>query len=64
MVTTETLFFWLVVALIGTALWQLLGKRFISFDARERRRRSRNYGRTVSRRRGATVRLAVRTANN
>ena len=62
MLTTETMFFWMIVALIATAGWQLIGKRVIGTEARERRRRSRSYGRTVNRRRGATIRLAVRTA--
>ena len=60
MLTVDVLFFWLVVALIGTAAWQLFGKRFLSFQATERRRRSRNYGRVVSRRHGPGVRLAAR----
>ena len=60
MLTIDTLILWLVVALIGTAGWQLLGRRFLSPQAVERRRRDRSHRRVVSRRRGPTVRLAVR----
>ena len=62
MMTTETLIFWMGVALLGTAAWQFAGKRLLGFEARERRRRSRSYGRAVSRRRGPGVRMAVRVA--
>ena len=62
MMTTESLVFWVAVALVGTAAWQFFGKRVFGVEARERRRRSRSYGRAVSRRRGPGVRMAVRVA--
>ena len=52
--------FWMAVALLAATVWHLLGKRFLSLDAFERRRRGRSYGRVSSRRRRPTVRLAVR----
>ncbi len=49
-------------AVIGLGgLWLLMGKRILSPDARERRRRSRNYGTVISRRSGRAVKLAVKT---
>ncbi|HXP60500.1 MAG TPA: hypothetical protein VN829_08420 [Dongiaceae bacterium] len=62
MLTTQVLILWLAVALVGAGAWQLLGKRLFSGPARDFRRRRRNYGRVASRRRGPTVRLAVRVA--
>jgi hypothetical protein len=59
MLTTGTLILWLVMALLGTAAWQLFGKIWLGSQARDRRRRQRNYRRVVSRRQRPTVRLAV-----
>jgi len=64
MLTIQVLIFWLLVALVGAAAWQLLGKRFFSGAARDDRRRRRNYGRVASRRRSPTVKLAVRVVRS
>lgn len=60
MLTFEVLVFWLAAAVVGFAAWQLVLRRFFSNDARERRRRRRNYGRTVSDRERPTVKLAAK----
>jgi len=60
MLTTQVLISGLLVALVGAGAWQLFGKRFLSSEARDFRRRNRNYGPVQSRRRRPTVKLAVR----
>jgi hypothetical protein len=64
MLTTQVLVFWLVIALVGAGAWQSLGKRFLTGEARDFRRRRRNYGRVASRRHSPTVKLAVRVARS
>ncbi len=59
MLTTQFLLVCGVVAMAGFGVWELLGKRVLSAENRDRRRRRRNYRRVVSKRRGPTVRLAV-----
>ena len=60
MLTTGTLIFWLTLALLAGAAWHWLGKCLFSDEARDRRRRQRNYGKVASRRHGPGVKLAVR----
>ncbi len=59
MITKGTLLLWLTMGLAIYGLWHAW-KRFFSLEARERRRRRRNYSRAVSRRHGPTVKLAVK----
>jgi len=59
MLTTQFLISGLLVALVGAGAWRLFGKRFLSSEARDFRRRRRNYGRVQSRRRSPSVKLAV-----
>lgn len=60
----EHMIIW-IAAVIGLGgLWLLLGKRVLSFETRERRRRSRSYGTVVSRRHGPAVKLAVKVARS
>ena len=47
------------VAALGL-LWVIIGKKLLSFEARERRRRQRNYGGLVSRRPARPVNFAAR----
>ena len=57
---SEHMFVW-IGAVIGIGgLWLLLGKRVLSYEARDRRRRGRNYGEVISRRTGRAVKLATR----
>jgi hypothetical protein len=62
MVMTGALIFWVVLALLGYAGWQWLDKRFLSLEARDRRRRRKSYRRVRSSRNRPTVRLAVKVA--
>jgi hypothetical protein len=60
MLTFEVIVFWLVAGVVCFAVWQFLLRKLFSAPARERRRRQRNYGRTVSERDGPTVKLAAK----
>ncbi len=60
MLTVRVLILWVAVAGLSFVIYSLIVKRFFSADARERRRRRRNYARAISRKRGAVVKLAVK----
>jgi hypothetical protein len=58
----EHMVIWLSAVIGLGGLWLLLGKRVLSFESRQRRRRSRSYGEVVSRRQGRAVKLATRVS--
>ncbi len=55
-----TLSFWLCSLLATLAVWLLVGKRVLSFEAKDRRRRERNYGRVTTRRPRPGIKFAVK----
>ena len=59
---SEHMLVWIGTVLGLGGLWLLLGKRVLSFESRDRRRRRRNYGEAVSRRSGRAVKLATRVS--
>jgi hypothetical protein len=60
MINSRTLIFWAIVALSTIAFWQVAGKRLLSSEARERRRRRRNHRPAVRKGHGPAVKLAAR----
>lgn len=58
MLTTETLIFYLALGLLVAAAWRYVGRRFLSDEAVERRRRDRSHKKLISRRHGPAVKLA------
>ena len=58
----EHMVIWFGVVIGIGGLWLLLGKRVLSFDSRDRRRRSRSYGTVVSRRPSRAVKLATKVS--
>lgn len=59
---SEHMLVWLSAVIGIGGLWLLLGKRVLTFESRDRRRRSRSYGEVVSRRPGRAVKLATRVS--
>jgi hypothetical protein len=60
----EHMMIWFGAVMGMGGLWLLLGKRILSFESRQRRRRSRNYGTVITRRSGPAVKLAVKVARS
>jgi len=58
-VDSET--FYLLLAIVGAGLGIIFVRRFLSPEARERRRRQRSYGKTVQKMTRPTVKFTVKT---